>query len=266
MATIRIPPRTLPDIFYEDPEPVEDDMLQARPINRVAGLLYDYYDDRPDVFVSDGGFVMYNEENGNKRVAPDCYIAFNVDVARIEEMANFWVWRVGKAPDFAMEMASPSTAANDMGHKRDLYARIGIAEYWRLDPTGGDLYGQPITGERLIDGFYEPYEVRAESDGSVTSYSELLDLVFSWDEAGGFDILDPVTRRTIDKVVIERAGRLVAEARADTAEMRANTAEARADAELEARLTEQAARQAAEAQLRALQDENERLRRRQAGQ
>ena len=266
MATIRIPPRTLPDIFYEDPEPVEDDMLQARPINRVAGLLYDYYDDRPDVFVSDGGFVMYNEENGNKRVAPDCYIAFNVDVARIEEMANFWVWRVGKAPDFAMEMASPSTAANDMGHKRDLYARIGIAEYWRLDPTGGDLYGQPITGERLVDGFYEPYEVRAEADGSVTSYSELLDLVFSWDEAGGFDILDPVTRRTIDKVVIERAARLVAEARADTAEMRANTAEARADAELEARLAEQTARQAAEAQLRALQDENERLRRRQAGQ
>ena len=266
MATIRIPPRTLPDIFYEDPEPVEDHMLQARPLNRVAGLLYDYYDDRPDVFVSDGGFVMYNEENGNKRVAPDCYIAFNVDVARIEEMANFWVWRVGKVPDFAMEMASPSTAANDMGHKRDLYARIGIAEYWRLDPTGGNLYGQPITGERLVDGVYVQYEVRAESDGSVTSYSELLDLVFSWDEAGGFDLLDPVTRRTIDKVVIERAARLVAEARADTAEMRANTAEARADAEREARLAEQAARQAAEAQLRALQDENERLRRRQAGQ
>ena len=54
MATTRIPPRTLPDIFYEDPEPVGDDMLQARPINRVAGLLYDYYDVRPDVFVSDG--------------------------------------------------------------------------------------------------------------------------------------------------------------------------------------------------------------------
>ena len=259
MATTRIPVRTLPAIFCEDPEPVEDDMLQARHINRVAGLLYDYYDDRPDVFVSDGGFVMYNEENGNKRVAPDCYIAFNVDVARIEEMANFWVWRVGKVPDFAMEMASPSTAANDMRHKRDLYARIGIAEYWRLDPTGGDLYGQSITGERLVDNAYVPYEVRAEADGSVTSYSELLDLVFSWDEAGGFDLLDPVTRRTIDKVVIERAGRLVAEARADTAE-------ARADAEREARLAEQAARHAAEAQLRALQDENERLRRRQSEQ
>ena len=61
-------------------------------------------------------------------------------------MANFWVWRVGKAPDFAMGMASPSTEANDMGGKRDLYESLEIAEYWRLDPMGGNLYGQPITG------------------------------------------------------------------------------------------------------------------------
>lgn len=71
-------------------------------------------------------------------------------------------------------------------------------------------------------------EVRAETVGSVTSYSELLDLIFSWDEAGGFDLLGPVTRRTIDKVVIERAVRLVAEARAGMAEARAEAAHARA--------------------------------------
>ena len=129
-------------------------------------------------------------------------------------MANFWVWRVGKAPDFAMEMASPSAAANDMGIKRHLYARFEIPEYRRFDTTGGELYGQPITSERLVVCVYEPYKVRAEADGSVTSYSELLDLIFSWDKAGGFDLLDPVTRRTIDKVMLEWAARLVAEVRA----------------------------------------------------
>ena len=127
-----------------------------------------------------------------------------------------------------MEMASPSAAANDMGIKRHLYARLEIPEYWRRDPTGGELYGQPITGERLVNCAYMPYEVRAEADGPVTSHSELLDLVFSWDEAGGFDLLDPVTRRTIDKVVTERAARLVAEARAGMAEARAEAAHARA--------------------------------------
>ena len=245
MATTQTLVRTLPDIFYEDPEPVEDDMLQARPIHRVASLLYDYYADRSDVFVSDGGFIMYNRKNGNDRIAPDCYIVFDVDVARIEEMGNFWVWRVGKAPDFVMEMSSPSTAANDLGRKRDLYARLEITEYRRLYPTGGELYGQPLTGERLVDDVYRPYEVHTEADGSVTSYSELLGLIFSWDESGGFDLLDPETNRTIDQIVAERAARLVAEARAD--------------AERNARLE-------AEAQLRALQEENEQLRRRQAGQ
>ena len=88
MATTQTLVRTLPDIFYEDPEPVDDDMLQTRPIHRVAGLLYNYYADRSDVFVSDGGFIMYNRKNGNDRIAPDCYIAFDVDVARIEEMGK----------------------------------------------------------------------------------------------------------------------------------------------------------------------------------
>ena len=58
---------------------MEDHTLQARPINRVAGLLYDYYDGRPDVFMSDSGFVMYNKEDGNECIAPDCYIAFDMD-------------------------------------------------------------------------------------------------------------------------------------------------------------------------------------------
>ena len=255
MATIRIPPRTLPDIFYEDPEPVEDGMQQAKPLIRVAYLLYEYFADHPDVYVGGGGFVMYNEEDGNERVAPDCYIAFNVDVAHIEEMANFWVWRVGKVPDFVMEMASRSTAANDMGHKRNLYESLEIAEYWRLDPTGGELYGQPITGERLIDGFYEPYEIQIRADGSVRSDSELLGLRFYWDADDGFDILDPETDMTINQAVVERNARLASDALADVAEMRAGE-------ERGARLAEQEARQAAEAEARALREELERLRRR----
>ena len=260
MATTQTPVRTLPDIFYEDPEPVEDHMLQGERLTHILNLLHKRYTDRPDVFVSGGGFVMYDEKNGNALVAPDCYIAFDVDEAGIrEEMANFRVWRVGKVPDFVMEMTSPSTAPNDLGRKRDLYADLDIPEYWRLDPTGGELYGQPITGERLIDGVYDPYEVRTESDGSVTSYSEALDLIFSWNEDGGFDLLDPETNRTIDQIVTDQAARLVAEARADAERNARQAAEMRVSEERQARL-------AAEARERALQDELERLRHQQSGQ
>ena len=120
-ATTQTLIRTLPDIFYEDPEPVEDGMQQAIPLIELVSLLHKYYVDRSDVYVGGGGFVMYVEKNGNARVAPDCDIAFGVDEAGIrEKMVNFWVWRIGKVPDFVMEMASPSTAANNLGRKRDL--------------------------------------------------------------------------------------------------------------------------------------------------
>ena len=88
---------------------------------------------------------------------------------------------MGKAPDFVIEIASPSTAANDLGHKRDMYAELGITEYWRFDPTGGDFYGQPLAGERLVDGEYQSYELQVGDDGSVSGYSELLGLIFYWD-------------------------------------------------------------------------------------
>ena len=139
-----------------------------------------------------------------------------------------------------MEVASPSTASNDLGHKRDLYAQLGIAEYWRLDPTGGELYGQPLTGERLVDGEYQPYELHSDADGTVWAYSEALDLRFHSGEEleYGFDIRDTESGRTINQAEVER----------------------------EARLAEREARQAAESREQALLAELELLRRQQAEQ
>jgi Uma2 family endonuclease len=57
------------------------------------------------------------------------------------------------APDLAIEVLSPSTAANDRGRKRNLMARYRVPEYWVVDPaakridvsTGhGPAYGEPL--------------------------------------------------------------------------------------------------------------------------
>ena len=77
-----------------------------------------------------------------KSLSPDCYVAFGVDVESILSFDNYRVWEVGKAPASALEIGSPSTASNDVGPKRDLYASLGVREYWRFDPTGGDHYGE----------------------------------------------------------------------------------------------------------------------------
>ena len=190
--------RTLPDIFYEEPEIAEDAVVQEAALDRIKHLLMQRYGKRADVFISGLFYVAYDIADGNRRVQPDCFIAFDVDAEAIRRnLPHFWVWEAGKVPDFVMEVASPSTAANDLGHKRDLYAELGVSEYWRFDSTGGDLYGQPLVGERLVAGEYQPYESQVGEDGSVRSYSELLDLEFYWN-GEEFDVLDPETGKTID--------------------------------------------------------------------
>ena len=203
--------RVLPDIFYEDPEPVEDGMHQEPTINLLVFMLRWWFSQRPDVFVSAGGFIFWNPANGNERIAPDCYIALDTDPDFVYQFPNYFIWEVGKPPDFVIEVASPSTASNDLGRKRDLYARLGIPEYWRLDPTGGELYGIVLMGERLVNGEYIPYDLNAEPDGSVRSRSEVLNLDFHWD-GERFDIRDPLTGMTIHPVESERQARLDAEA------------------------------------------------------
>lgn len=223
--------RTLPDIFYEEPEPAEDGMIQDLTIARLTNLLRQRYEDRDDAFMSGIVFVSYDRRNGNARVAPDFFIAFGVDAAAIRvNLPNFWLWETGKAPDWVMEVASPSTAQNDLEFKRNLYAELGIAEYWRFDATGGELYGTPLAGDRLVDGRYLEYETIVGADGSMQAHSELLGVDFYWNGAGEFDILDPATGRTIDLRVQERDARLAAEAHADAAEAHADAAEAHANA------------------------------------
>ena len=67
----------------------------------------------------------------------------------IERNNTYRLWEVGKAPDFVLEIGSASTAEADLGRKRELYAELGVAEYWRYDATGGEFYGDPLVGERL---------------------------------------------------------------------------------------------------------------------
>jgi len=56
------------------------------------------------------------------------------------------------APDWIIEVLSPSTAAKDQIRKRELYERHGVLEYWLVHPTdrilfvyrlGADGYGKP---------------------------------------------------------------------------------------------------------------------------
>jgi Uma2 family endonuclease len=38
------------------------------------------------------------------------------------------------APDFVIEILDPATAYYDLKHKKDIYEKIGVREYWIVDP------------------------------------------------------------------------------------------------------------------------------------
>ena len=52
-----------------------------------------------------------------------------------------------------MEVASPSTWERDAAEKRDIYANMGVTEYWRFDPTG-EHFTPELVGETLVEGQY----------------------------------------------------------------------------------------------------------------
>ena len=68
------------------------------------------------------------------------------------------------APDFVVEILSPSTAANDRGVKLEDYAAHGIAEYWIIDPD------EELLEQYLLDPATDTYRLeRKTSSGTITS-------------------------------------------------------------------------------------------------
>jgi Uma2 family endonuclease len=68
------------------------------------------------------------------------------------------------APDFVVEVLSPSTAKNDRGVKLRDYAEHGISEYWIIDSD------KEILEQYLLQG--ETYELALKSgDGKVLSHA-----------------------------------------------------------------------------------------------
>ena len=60
---------------------------------------------------------------------PDLVVLLNAHLERVTEK------KISGAPDLAVEIASPSTAAYDRLTKYEKYAQAGITEYWIVKPT-----------------------------------------------------------------------------------------------------------------------------------
>ena len=257
------------DYNPDEKEPLPDSMYQDPILQELLPILSTRYAGSGrsrENFLGSNTIVCYDPANLNRRVMPDCYLAFGVDVEAIRRRKIYLPWEVGKPPDLVLEVGSESTRTEDLVRKRDIYARIGVGEYWRLDVTGGDYYGEPLVGEELVEGQYQRFPLSTEPDGILKSYSPLLDLYLCW-EREWFYFYDPVSGTYLrnlaeaEEALFDREAALRDREAALQAEREARRdREAALRAEREALRAEQEARQRAEARVRQLEEE---LRRRQ---
>ena len=251
----------------DDPGPLPEGVHQNPTLLYAALALILRLRQLPGVFVDFNTFVYYDRTDRNRRVSPDLYVAIGVDTDAIRERHGYLIWEVGKPPDFVLEIASESTARYDCAGKRDLYASIGIGEYWRYDCTGGDFYGIPLIGERLVDGQYRPFETHRNDGGEIWAHSPTLDIDIYWGD-DRLRVYDPDSQSVIPgteelHAQWEEARYALADAEgalaASEAERQANLTAL--ESERVARQAERAARIRAEYEVARLQEE---LRRRQS--
>ena len=225
--------------------PREPDMVQRKSLSTMDGTLGPHFTAFDDVLITGEIYVRADEEDA-REFAPDFIFARQVrDPERVIRRNGYVISEVGKPPDLVLEVGSRNTGIRDFTVKREGYAALGIGEYWRFDPSGGEYHDVPLAGDTLVDGEYVSVEIVAEPDGRHWGYSETLELELWWEEGtlrfrdpeSGEFLLTPEEMAADRLAVYERAEVRVEEERADrmAAESRAETAESRV-VELEAEL------------------------------
>jgi len=160
-------PGTTRDPLYPDSDgkPMSETDFHSHSMVWLRDALEDYFAaaGRDDVYVGMNLLLYYEQGNPSGRRDPDVLVAKGV--------GNHWrlsfrVWEENAVPQVIFEVSSPSTWRKDIGAKRKLYERLGVAEYFLFDPQG--IFLDPrLRGFRLEQGVYIP--LTPSADGSLTS-------------------------------------------------------------------------------------------------
>jgi len=199
------------EIYYpeSDGKPMAETELHQDVMIDLIHALQTRYESEPDVQVGGNLLLYYAEGNPRLCVSPDVYLTRGIPKGRRE---TYLLWEEGEPPCFIIEVTSKSTSNEDLDRKKNLYERLGIAEYFLFDPREEYLH-PPLQGYRLKGNRYQP--ISPEGDGSLRSLTTNL-------------ILRPedTNLRLVDATTGERLPWRMEEARArQTAEERARALE-----------------------------------------
>jgi Uma2 family endonuclease len=182
---------TIVDINYPDSDGLpmaESDAARDYLIYGVEALST-HFQERSDVYVSGNLFIYYEQGNPKAVVAPDVFVVFDVEKRK---RRSYKLWEENyKVPDFILEITSSSTATEDSGSKKELYARLGVREYFQYDPTA-DYLVPALQGFCLRQGDY----LTIPTDGSGI-FSQVLGLELRLVENGSLRFYDPVSQELL---------------------------------------------------------------------
>ena len=208
-AATAVPPET-EAVEYPEGNWIAQSVAHGDAVGQASTALQHHFRERQNVLVAMELMVYYQSGNSEAKLQPDVLVVFG---AQRGNRSSFKVWEEGKAPDFVLEVASPSTAENDAEHKAREYARIGVREYWRLDPQGS-LLASPLEGYELSAGQYQRLRSVEGTGRGGALRSRVLGLELrSERQARGMVLVfvDPRTGREFDGTLeaAERGRRLV---------------------------------------------------------
>ena len=192
-----------------DGEPMAENDWQYTALTDTVSTLRVRYQGRDDVYVAGDMLIYYRMNRNDISVAPDVYVVFGA--AGNHPRDSWLVWREGRAPDFVMEIASPSTWRRDATEKRRIYADMGVTEYVRFDPTG-DHFTPPLVMEVLDGTEYRQQPLTTDDDGNLRAHSAVLGLDFCVSSDHLLRLFDPATGQWLRTHQETEDARLAAEA------------------------------------------------------
>lgn len=203
---------------------MSDNTLQYEWIVTIKGGVETLFADREDVFVA-GDLLWYYVEGDNKtRVAPDVMVAFGRPPG---VRGSYRTWEEGGVcPQVVFEVLSPSNRFGEMLRKLRLYERLGVEEYYVLNPGDRD---DPARVETL-DGWHraEPGQPFTELESTDGWRSPRLGMVFESTPEGRLRLIRPDGRPFETFAELSRRAEHETQ-RADAEHQRADAAQQRAD-------------------------------------
>ncbi len=136
-------------------------------ISILEQMLRLFLTNKKDVYVASDLIVYYEEGNPNRRFAPDLMVCFG---AENKKRRTYKLWKEKVVPQVIVEVVSKETWQKDVTTKRRLYERLGVEEYYIVDPEYKYL-PSPLLAYRLEFG-----ELARHSINDKRVFSQLLGL------------------------------------------------------------------------------------------